>query len=115
MIAPAHASVSQSRTPPWIFPEAWTKETRAACSTGSTRSAWEMVWKDRERVCVTAGGGIALNVAEKARNQECTLDWSARGGLFANTFEPNPRNDTLLKHPSPGSRWNITTGGLAVG
>ena len=60
----------------------------------------EMVWKDKERVCVTAGGGIALNVAEKARNQECTLDWSARSGLFANTFSLNPRNDTFLKHPA---------------
>jgi hypothetical protein len=100
VIAPVHACVSQSRTPPWIFPEAWTKERSSRrVLNGIDAIRREMVWKDRERGCVTAGGGIALNVAEKARNQECTLDWSARGGLFANTFELNPRNDTFLKHP----------------
>jgi hypothetical protein len=100
VIAPAHASVAQSRTPPWIFPEAWTEERSSRrVLNGIDAIRREMVWTDGERVCVTAGGGIALNVAEKARNQRCTLDWSARSGLFANTFELNPRNDTFLKHP----------------
>ena len=100
VIAPVHACVSQSRTPPWIFPEAWTKERSSRrVLNGIDAIRREMVWKNRERVCVTAGG-IALNVAEKARNQECTLDWSARGGIVRKYV----RAETAERHVSKTSR-----------
>ena len=101
VVAPYHADVQKARTPPWVFPEAWSDERKARrVLNGIDAIREEMKWVNKERVCVTAGGGIALNVAEKARNQECRLDWFARDGLYQKTFSLNPRNDTYLMHPN---------------
>ncbi|HMS41646.1 MAG TPA: hypothetical protein PKE69_15550, partial [Pyrinomonadaceae bacterium] len=58
----------------------------------------EVPWTEGERVCVTAGGGVGLNAAERARNEKCKLDWFGRTSLM-DTFA-NPRNDTILRHPN---------------
>ncbi|WP_437992733.1 hypothetical protein [Sorangium sp. So ce145] len=95
------AETTGARTPPWLSPEVWSlverwRNRRTLNGVDAIRD--EVVWNVGQRVCVTAGGGVGLNAAEKARNRQCALDWFGRAGLMA-IFE-NPRNITFLKDPN---------------
>jgi hypothetical protein len=93
--------IRAARTPPWLPPEGWSPAwlgRRVMNGVDAIRD--EVQWQADERICVTAGGGVGLNAAEKARNQRCTLDWFGRTQLMP-IFE-NPRNITFLKHPDTG-------------
>jgi len=97
--------IKDARTPPWLPPELWTKDPtwlgrRTLNGVDAIRD--EVSWKANERICVTAGGGVGLNAAEKARNNSCVLDWFGRSGLMP-IFD-NPRNLTFLAHPETGAR-----------
>lgn len=93
----------KARTAPWLSPETWKDQwgyellSRKVLN-GVDAIRDEVRWKSNERVCVTAGGGVGLNAAERARNEDCKLDWFGRTSLM-DTFA-NPRNDTILRHPS---------------
>ncbi len=92
----------KARTAAWLPPEKWEdqwgyelKQRKVMNGVEAIRD--EVQWETDERVCVTAGGGVGLNAAERARNENCRLDWFARTSLME-TFA-NPRNDTILRHP----------------
>jgi hypothetical protein len=94
-----------ARTPPWLPPEIWSRDQdwlnrRTLNGVDAIRD--EVRWARGDRICVTAGGGVGLNAAEKARNNECRLDWFGRSGLMP-IFE-NPRNLTFLMNPGTGER-----------
>jgi len=94
-------TIRQARTPPWLPPELWSTidewaNRRTLNGVDAIRN--EVQWQAGERVCVTAGGGVGLNAAEKARNANCALDWFGRTGLMP-IFE-NPRNITFLREPN---------------
>lgn len=103
-----------ARTPPWLRPEAWIlvprwRDRRVLNGVDAIRD--EVQWNADERVCVTAGGGVGLNAAEKARNHDCVLDWFGRDALMP-IFD-NPRNITFLRQPGtelrcePGRRQDV--------
>lgn len=100
------AETTSARTPPWLSPERWSqipvwRDRRTLSGVDAIRD--EVVWNVGDRVCVTGGGGVGLNAAEKARNRQCALDWFGRTALMA-IFE-NPRNITFLREPNTnGSR-----------
>lgn len=92
----------KARTAAWLSPETWSESwgeelKKRIVLNGVDAIRDEIQWKSGERVCVTAGGGVGLNAAERARNNDCKLDWFGRTTLME-TFA-NPRNDTILKHP----------------
>lgn len=93
-----------SKTVPWLSPEVWPPEFgfEARRVLNGVDAILESVpWARGERVCVTAGGGVGLNVAEKARDHDAWLDWFGRRTLI-DTFD-NPRNHTFLAHPDTGA------------
>lgn len=88
----------EARTPPWLPPEVWDQRLRnRRVLNGVDAIASQVQWNQGERVCLTAGGGVGLNAAEKARNHNCYLDWFGRNSLIG-TFA-NPRNHTFLLDP----------------
>lgn len=93
----------EARTPPWLSPDIWdgiwgyNLQMRKVLN-GVEAIRDEVPWSSGERVCVTAGGGVGLNAAERSRNQNCKLDWFGRTSLM-DAFN-NPRNDTILRHPT---------------
>ncbi|MEM7155654.1 MAG: hypothetical protein AAF799_22585 [Myxococcota bacterium] len=94
-----------AKTPPWLTPEHWItirrwRERRTLNGVDAIRD--EVQWNARERICVTAGGGVGLNAAEKSRVNNCFLDWFGRDQLMP-IFE-NPRNITYLKDPNTNQR-----------
>jgi hypothetical protein len=94
----ASPALAGARTPPWLAPEVWPEglSTRRILN-GVDAIVDAVQWAATDRVCVTAGGGVGLNAAEKARNNDCWLDWFGRTSLVP-TFD-NPRNHTFLAHP----------------
>ncbi|WP_437716153.1 hypothetical protein WMF45_06910 [Sorangium sp. So ce448] len=104
VFAPANGDSDETRaarTPPWLSPERWSQQPvwrnrRTLNGVDAIRD--EVVWNNGDRVCVTAGGGVGLNAAEKARNNQCVLDWFGRDELMP-IFE-NPRNITFLREPN---------------
>lgn len=94
-----------AKTPPWLTPEHWITIPRWAnrrTLNGVDAIRDEVQWNNNERVCVTAGGGVGLNAAEKSRVNNCFLDWFGRDQLMP-IFE-NPRNITYLKDPNTNQR-----------
>lgn len=96
---------AHARTPPWLAPDVWNDVGAAALANrrvlnGVDAIRDEVPWGRHERVCVTAGNGVGLNGAERARNNDAKLDWFARQNLRG-TFA-NPRNRTFL--------WNLKEG-----
>jgi len=92
--------IRRARTPPWLPPERWALEEEwlgRRTLNGVDAIRTEVEWNEGERVCVTAGGGVGLNAAEKARNRNCALDWFGREALMP-IFD-NPRNITFLRRP----------------
>ena len=55
----------------------------------------EFDWQSEKRACIANGGAIALNAAERARDEECWTDWFHNGTLLE-AFN-NPRNFTFIK------------------
>lgn len=108
VVVPANATnatkqaLHAARTHPWLPSEVWNHPLRTRrVLNGVDAIANQVAWAMGERVCVTAGGGVGLNVAEKARNHNSYLDWFGRNSLIA-TFA-NPRNHTFLLSPNnPG-------------
>jgi hypothetical protein len=97
--------IRRARTPPWLSPELWAnnpvwRDRKVFNGVDAIRD--EVVWHADERVCVTAGGGVGLNAAEKGRNESCILDWFGRGSIM-DIFD-NPRNITFLRHPGQDNR-----------
>jgi hypothetical protein len=93
-------ALAEARTPPWLAPETWSPELQQRkILNGVDAIVDEVEWAPSERICVTAGGGVGLNAAEKARNNKCFLDWFGRNSLIG-TFG-NPRNHTFLRHHDP--------------
>lgn len=93
-----------ARTPPWLPPETWTLEqpwVGRRVLNGVEAIHDDLRWTKDERICVTAGGGVGLNAAEKARGNKCFLDWFGRSGLMIPIFN-NPRNLTFLRDPETG-------------
>lgn len=110
--------IRRARTPPWLSPELWRnipewRDRKTLNGVDAIRN--EVVWNVNERVCVTAGGGVGLNAAEKARNENCALDWFGREAIMP-IFE-NPRNITFLRQPgqdnrcAPGPRLDVGING----
>jgi hypothetical protein len=96
-LRPESKDYKMARTPPWCNPAKWSEwfgGRRILAGMDAIRS--EVVWSAGERVCVTQGGGIGLNAAEKAERGKCWLDWFHTADLLQ-TFG-NPRNYTFLKH-----------------
>lgn len=88
-----------ARTPPWLPPELWSGTpawTLRRTLNGVDAIRDEVRFEAGQRICVTAGGGVGLNAAEKSRNHNCALDWFGREGLMP-IFHNNPRNITYLK------------------
>jgi hypothetical protein len=117
ILFPPKTSESQeyklARTAPWLPPEKWESDWGNSLKARKILNAVEAIrdeitWQAGERVCVTAGGGVGLNAAERSRNTQCWLDWFGQTSLMP-TFN-NPRNDTILRHPTedrdlrPGER-----------
>lgn len=106
VVAPGKGDTDEckkARTAPWLSPEKWESKwgnelKNRIVLNGVESIRDEVPWKSGERVCVTAGGGVGLNAAERARNEDCKLDWFGRTSLM-DTFA-NPRNDTILRHPT---------------
>jgi len=98
-------AIRLARTPPWLTPETWIKEKpwgsrRTMNGVDAIRDEVEWQGGGQERVCITGGGGVGLNAAEKSRNSEAFLDWFARAGFLKEpVIFANPRNITYLKHP----------------
>ncbi|MGH1341100.1 MAG: hypothetical protein ACRBN8_06085 [Nannocystales bacterium] len=93
-----------ARTPPWISPENWTDEQKnRKVMNGVDAIRDEVSWHFTERICVTAGGGVGLNAAEKARDADCPADWFGRSGLTPILL--NPRNRTFLQYPESHPHW----------
>lgn len=93
--------LKKARTPPWLPPELWTKHSTwldRRTLNGVDAIHDNVKWKAGDRICVTAGGGVGLNAAEKARENKCVLDWFGRSKLM-DIFE-NPRNITFLREPN---------------
>ena len=59
----------------------------------------ETVWKATDRVCVFGGGGIGLNQIERAEDEDCWLDWTARNSVH-DAFGLRT-NDPVLKSYKP--------------
>lgn len=110
--------VIDARTPPWLTPEKWSLvqnwiDRKVMNGVDAIRD--EVQWLAGDRICITAGGGVGLNAAEKGGKKNCLVDWFGRDGLMNPVFN-NPRNLTFLKHPitnnqcTPGPRLalNIT-------
>lgn len=97
--------IRRARTPPWLPPELWAgipEWFNRKTLNGVDAIRTEVVWNADERVCVTGGGGVGLNAAEKGRNRNCVLDWFGRGSIL-DIFD-NPRNITFLRHPGQDDR-----------
>ncbi|NVB41977.1 hypothetical protein G6O69_29390 [Pseudenhygromyxa sp. WMMC2535] len=95
------ALIEEARTAPWLPPEAWSADLRNRRVLNGVDAIVDQVqWNANERIMVTAGGGVGLNAAEKARNVRCFLDWIARNTL--NDTFANPRNHTFLRSPNGG-------------
>jgi hypothetical protein len=107
------AEYKQARTAAWLSPEKWAAgwgnilKNRAILN-GVEAIRDEVEWTANERVCVTAGGGVGMNAAERSRNEDCKLDWFGRSSLMP-TFG-NPRNDTFLRHPDLAENRNLNPG-----
>jgi len=87
-----------ARTHPWLAPQTWDQALRnRRILSGVDAIAQQVQWNQAERVCLTAGGGVGLNAAEKADEHHCYLDWFGRNAL-TDTFA-NPRNHTFLLDP----------------
>ncbi len=103
----------EARTPPWISPEDWTdKDTNRRVMNGVDAIRDESQWNAGERICITAGGGVGLNAAEKARDNQCFGDWFGRSGLTPILL--NPRNRTFLQLPKTHPRWRVEYKNLQV-
>ncbi|MGH1347828.1 MAG: hypothetical protein ACRBN8_40110 [Nannocystales bacterium] len=87
----------QGKTAPWLAPENWDDALKnRRVLNGVDAIVDEVALSNNERICVTAGGGVGLNCAEKSQKKGCWLDWFGRTTLV-NTFD-NPRNQTFLEH-----------------
>ncbi|MEX1363999.1 MAG: hypothetical protein AB1Z98_12790 [Nannocystaceae bacterium] len=87
-----------ARTPPWLTPERWGQVDRwrnRRTLNGVDAIRDEIQFAPDQRICVTAGGGVGLNAAEKSRENRCVLDWFGRESLWP-IFE-NHRNVTYLQ------------------
>lgn len=96
--------IVQARTPPWVDPDDWTdvqKGRKTMNGVDAIRN--EVTWDASERICITAGGGVGLNAAEKARNAGAPADWFGRTGLTPILL--NPRNRTFLQLPKSHPQW----------
>ena len=74
----------QARTKYWKPPEKWEdsdklEERKVVHGMDGLRE--ETVWKPTDRVCVYGGGGIGLNQVERADDEGCWLDWTARNSV----------------------------------
>ncbi|MEM6992925.1 MAG: hypothetical protein AAF721_20585, partial [Myxococcota bacterium] len=72
-------AIKAAKTAPWLAPELWDEalENRRVLN-GVDAIVSTVRFAANERICVTAGGGVGLNGAEKARNNNCWLDWFGR-------------------------------------
>lgn len=110
VFAPANGDSPETvaaRTPPWLSPELWAQNGQGiaeqqdrpwlgrATLNGVDAIRDEVAFQANQRICVTAGGGVGLNAAEKSRNNQCVLDWFGRTGLMPIFL--NPRNTTFLR------------------
>src|SRR5262249_19190262 len=95
VFAPSRADTDQARRarpPPWLPPERWSQQDEwrnRRTMNGVDAIRDEVAWAAHERICITGGGGVGLNGAEKARNNNCFLDWFGRAGVM-DIFD-NPR------------------------
>lgn len=101
---PEDPQMANARTPPWITPEEWDETDRnRKVMNGVDAIRDEVRWASTDRVCITAGGGVGLNAAEKARDAEACADWFGRTGLTPILL--NPRNRTFLQYPRTHPSW----------
>lgn len=86
------------RTKLWVPPRMWEEETRKRkLVNGPEALHKETIWYATDRIYVHGGGGIGLNMVERAEGEGCFVDWLTTGTLHA-SFNL-PRNDIVLKHP----------------
>ncbi|MGA3242379.1 MAG: hypothetical protein ABSG03_39540, partial [Bryobacteraceae bacterium] len=88
-----------ARLQPWLDPAKWkavSKTRKIVVAAEAVRN--EFHWEDGKRVCVANGGAIALNAAERARDERCWTDWFHNTDLME-AFG-NPRNFTFIRFPS---------------
>ncbi|WP_437999592.1 hypothetical protein WMF26_06420 [Sorangium sp. So ce185] len=87
------------RTRLWEPVERWddAKKRRAILS-GTEGLYRETDWSVGERYCVMGGGGVGVNMVERAEETDKWVDWLATKTLHESF--PIGRNDILLKHPA---------------
>lgn len=86
-----------ARLEPWRDPATWTgtlKTRKIVVATEAVRREFD--WDGGQRICIANGGAIALNAAERARDEACWTDWFHVTTLL-DSFG-NPRNFTFIKH-----------------
>jgi hypothetical protein len=91
------AAFKTARLEPWRDPASWTGKPAASRKIAVAIEAvrQEFDWQSEKRACIANGGAIALNAAERARDEECWTDWFHNGTLLE-AFN-NPRNFTFIK------------------
>jgi hypothetical protein len=97
----AKKGMKEGRSVLWIPPARWSDEIRNRLIMNAPEALMESTpWAAEGRVAVAGGGGIGLNMIERAEDVGCPVDWLPRTTLNA-TFNL-PRNDTVV--------WNSRTG-----
>lgn len=95
---PDGAEWKEGRTKLWTPPRLWGDQTKKRKLVNGPEAFYtETIWNTTDRVYINGGGGIGLNMAERAEIVGCFADWAPTGTLH-NTFNL-PRNDIVLKHP----------------
>lgn len=95
----------------WLPPDMWDNAIRnRAILTGPEALLEQTVWSADHRIYVNGGGGIGLNMIERAEDVGCYADWLHYRTLH-DTFNLE-RNDTVLKDPLVGGPRAPGTSGL---
>jgi len=96
---PDGADWKEGRTKLWTPPRMWGDPTKKRKFVNGPEAFYtETDWNSTDRIYINGGGGIGLNMAERAEIVGCFADWAPTGTLYA-TFNL-PRNDIVLKHPN---------------
>lgn len=94
------AAYADARLEPWRDPASWPSKPagkrKIAVAAEAVRKEFD--WPVNQRICIANGGAIALNAAERSRDEKAWADWFHGTSLLGEppTFA-NPRNFSFLR------------------